>query len=164
MQRIKIPLRLISLNDDGFHLLVEIVVYGQKSWAVLDTGASRSVFNKSFIQQYSLDYATAETGATTLFSTTDTVQTVFPKFKIGKLKIRNYPAVGLDLDSVNEAYQQMGHPAVVGIVGCDILQTYKAIINCGKLCMTCKAGIEKKSKKKSEKKSRNQAAKKNKKK
>lgn len=154
MGKIKIPLRLINLNDDGFHLLVEIVVYGQKNWAVLDTGASRSVFNKSFIISNSKEFVTAESGATTLFSTTDTVQTEFKKLKIGKLKIKNYPAIGLDLDTVNAAYQQMGHPLIVGIIGCDILRSYAAVIDCGQLVLSCNADLVEKKAVRSKRKKR----------
>jgi hypothetical protein len=50
MRTIAVPLKLINLNDDGFHLLVEIVVFGSKYFAVIDTGASRSVFDKHFIE------------------------------------------------------------------------------------------------------------------
>jgi predicted aspartyl protease len=46
MRTITVPLQLINLQDDGFHLLVEIVVFGEKLFAVVDTGASRSVFDK----------------------------------------------------------------------------------------------------------------------
>ena len=46
-----VPLELINLNDDGFHLLVEVVVFGQSYQAVLDTGASKTVFDKETIEK-----------------------------------------------------------------------------------------------------------------
>jgi hypothetical protein len=52
MRTIPVPLKLIDLQDDGFHLLVEIVVFKQKLLAVVDTGASRSVFDKAFIKRH----------------------------------------------------------------------------------------------------------------
>ena len=50
-----VPLELINLNDDGFHLLVEVVVFGQSFQAVLDTGASKTVFDKETILEYMKD-------------------------------------------------------------------------------------------------------------
>jgi len=135
MRTLRVPLKLINLQDDGFHLLVEIVVFGETHFAVLDTGASRSVFDKALIEnnipQEDIELvSTAEENiATTLFSTSSTAQAFLPKLKIGKLKIKNYHAVGLDLASVNEAYTHMGHPIVAGIIGGDILFKYKARIN-----------------------------------
>ena len=136
MRTVTVPLTLINLNDDGFHLLVEIVVFGEKHWAVVDTGASRSVFNKTFIEQYSdavVEQEEEETNATTLFTTSSTIQAVIPKLKIGKLIIKSYAAVALDLETVNDAYELMGHPRIVAIIGSDIFLKYHAKINYKKL-------------------------------
>ena len=134
MRTISVPLTLINLNDDGFHLLVEITAYGTKHLAVADTGASRSVFDKGFIERNSTDVTTAEdTSATTLFSTSATIQAVIPKLKIGKLLIKNYHAVALDLETVNEAYELLGHPRIIAIIGSDIFYSYQAKINYKKL-------------------------------
>lgn len=134
MRTITVPLTLINLNDDGFHLLVEIVVYGKKNWAVVDTGASRSVFDKGFIEKHSGEVSASEhSNATTLFTTSSTVQAVIPKLKIGKLIIRAYPAVALDLETVNEAYALLGHPRIIAIIGSDIFYSYQARINYRKL-------------------------------
>ncbi|MHA4896666.1 aspartyl protease family protein [Pedobacter sp. PWIIR3] len=133
MRTNSVPLILINLQDDGFHLLVEIVVFGEKLFAVVDTGASRSVFDKSFIMKHVSLTDTEESHATTLFSTTSTLQAVIPELKIGKTKIRNYNAVALDLYGVNQAYESMGHPTICGIIGSDIMIQQHAIINFKKM-------------------------------
>jgi predicted aspartyl protease len=134
MRTISVPLTLINLQDDGFHLLVEIVVFGQKLLAVVDTGASRSVFDKSFIETNVKDLDnTEETHATTLFTTSSTLQATIPKIKIGSLTLKNYEAVALDLEAVNQAYQGLGHPPISAIIGGDLLLKYQAIINYKKM-------------------------------
>ena len=136
MRTITVPITLINLNDDGFHLLVEIVIFGTKHWAVVDTGASRSVFNKTFIEQNSDNIVIPDienTNATTLFTTSSTIQAVIPKLKIGNLIIKSYPAVALDLETVNDAYVLMGHPRIAAIIGSDIFHKYQAKINYKKL-------------------------------
>lgn len=141
MRTIRVPLKLINLQDDGFHLLVEIVVFGESHWAVLDTGASRSVFDKTLLEKnIAADDIEAvntadENVATTLFSTSTTAVATLPKLKIGKLKLKKYQAVGLDLQSVNEAYEHLGHPLVAGIIGGDILIRYKAKIDYKRLLL-----------------------------
>lgn len=134
MRTISVPLTLINLQDDGFHLLVEIVVFGKKSFVVLDTGASRSVFDMTHIKAHisSLEES-EETHATTLFATSSTIQATIPKIKIGRLLIKDYETVALDLETVNQAYSQMGHPEVIGIIGSDILLKYDGVINYKKL-------------------------------
>lgn len=131
MSSISIPLKLINLQDDGFHLLVEVVVFKEKHFAVLDTGASRSVFDKKLIEQHLAEtlQVSEEINAATLFTTTSTIQATIPEVKIGRLKIKNYETVAFDLQSVTDTYQQFGHPPIIGIIGGDILMQYKAVIN-----------------------------------
>ena len=133
MRTISVPLTLINLQDDGFHLLVEIVVFGQKLLAVVDTGASRSVFDMNFIKQHIQISEVEESQATTLFSTTSTIQAIIPELKIGRLRITDYSAVALELEGVNETYESLGHPTIVAILGSDILLKYQSIINFKKL-------------------------------
>jgi hypothetical protein len=134
MRPISIPLILISLQDDGFHLLVEIVVFGQKLFAVVDTGASRSVFDKTFVKEHlkELEHS-EETQATTLFSTSSTLQAVIPAIKISSLVLKDYETVALDLETVNQAYENLGHPPIIGIIGSDLLLKYQAVINYKKM-------------------------------
>ncbi|MCX2477083.1 retropepsin-like aspartic protease [Pedobacter sp. MC2016-05] len=131
MSPISIPLKLINLQDDGFHLLVEVVVFKEKHFAVLDTGASRSVFDKKLIEQHLAEtlQVSEEINAATLFTTTSTIQATIPEVKIGRLRIKNYETVAFDLQSVTDTYQQFGHPPIIGIIGGDILMQYKAVIN-----------------------------------
>ena len=134
MAIVSVPLILINLNDDGFHLIVEISAFGNKCWAVVDTGASRSVFDKTFIEQHVDDVAYAEDNlATTLFTTSSIIEGIIPKLKIGKLTLKQYSAVALDLDTVNEAYIKLGHPKITAILGSDIFYRHEAKIDYKKL-------------------------------
>ena len=133
MRTISVPLILINLQGDGFHLLVEIVVFKEKLFAVLDTGASRSVFDKSLMEKHIKELTMSEeTQAATIFSTSSTLQGIIPKLKIGKLVLKNYPSVGLDLQSVSDTYLQLGYPPISGIIGGDILMEFKAKIDYNK--------------------------------
>ncbi|RYF10445.1 MAG: hypothetical protein EOO42_22590, partial [Flavobacteriales bacterium] len=83
MSSISIPLKLLNLQDDGFHLLVEVVVFKEKHFAVLDTGASRSVFDKLLIERHLAEtlHVSEEINAATLFTTTTTIQATIPEVK-----------------------------------------------------------------------------------
>jgi hypothetical protein len=134
MRTITVPLTLIDLQDDGFHLLVEIVAFEQKSFAVVDTGASRSVFDKKWLTDRLPELIhSEEVHATTLFTTSSTLQAVIPTLKIGNILLTDYETIALDLEGVNEAYEGLGHPPVTGIIGSDLLLKYNAIIDYKKL-------------------------------
>lgn len=137
MSVISIPLTLVNLQDDGFHLLMEVIVFKETHFAVLDTGASRSVFDKALIETHLSETlrVSDEINAATLFTSTTTIQATIPEVKIGRLKIKNYETVAFDLQSVSETYQQFGHPPIACIVGGDILMQYKAIINYDKMLL-----------------------------
>ena len=129
MRTITVPLTLIQF-DDGFHLLVEIVVFNQNLFAVLDTGASRSVFDRSLMESHIKElYLNEEAQAATIFSSATTAQGQIAKLQIGKLTLKNYDAVALDLQSVTQTYTQLGHPPILAIIGGDILMKYHAKID-----------------------------------
>jgi len=114
---------------------VEIVVFKQNILAVVDTGASRTVFDKTFIKTHilNLENNEEEVHATTLFTTASTLQATIPKIKIGKLILKEYEAVALDLEAVNQAYEGLGHGPIAAILGGDLLLKYNAIINYQKM-------------------------------
>jgi L-arabinose isomerase len=128
-----IPLQLVDLQGDGFHLLVEIVVFGQIFKAVLDTGASKSAFdfeiisglvNESDIVHVPNHHAIG-LGTTTM----ERYFVVCPELKLGELTIINYEVPVFDLSAIKFAYQQLDLPPVIGVIGGDILMQYDGIIN-----------------------------------
>jgi len=139
MLSINIPLELVNLQGDGFHLLVEVVVYGQKFNAVLDTGASKSAFDKELIEglsddliQHIPDQHAVGLGTTTM----ERYVAVFSSLTIGSIVIPDYEAPVFDLSSIKFAYAQLDLPPVIGVIGGDILMDYKAVIDYSSLTLT----------------------------
>lgn len=133
MPTYKIPISIIPLDDKGIHLLVKINIFKKEFTAVLDTGASRTVIHRNILEEFSNSISNnSNLQANTIFSTTDTVVAEIPKFKIGTFSIKNYQAVGIDLNPVTETYALLGHPPIAAIIGGDILNDYQAIINYAK--------------------------------
>ena len=70
---------------------------------------------------------------------TDQMQThsvILKQFKVGGLILPGFEALALDLAVLNISYEQMGHDKVIGVLGSDILQKHKAIIDFGKSKLT----------------------------
>ncbi|WP_026898576.1 aspartyl protease family protein [Daejeonella oryzae] len=138
MKTISVPLELINLQNDGFHILVEVVVFGNPFNVVLDTGASKTVLDKNTVEKYtaSSDLLFSDklsTGLGTDSMESFTIQ--LAEIKIGKIKIKNFEAAVLDLSSICLAYENLQLPPVIGVLGGDILQEYNAIINYKKLLL-----------------------------
>ena len=131
-KRIIIPLQIIDLNEDGFHPLVEVSVFGKLFLVVLDTGASKTAFDQTMLLQASesatltvSDSLSTGLGTNTMVSST----AVISDLKIGAMKIKAFEVAVLDLSTINIAYRQLGHSEVLGVLGGDILMKYKAVIN-----------------------------------
>jgi hypothetical protein len=130
MRTISVPLILVNLQDNGFHILVEIVVFGERLFAVVDTGASRSVFDKSLLEKHITQlHEDEEQQAATIFSSATTLVGTIPMLQIGALKLPDYETVAIDLQSVSDTYVQMGQPTIAGIIGGDILVKYQCKID-----------------------------------
>jgi predicted aspartyl protease len=139
--KINIPLHTINLQDDGYHLLVDVKIGRKHYKVVLDTGASKTVFDQTMLAQahtnvnvQSTDRLSAGLGTLTMQSYT----AVLPEFKIGRLKLPNFEVAVLDLSTINQAYAQLNHPQVLGVLGGDILMRYNAVIDYGKQKMSLK--------------------------
>lgn len=136
---ITIPFKPLSLQDNGFHILVGIEVFGQAHQAVLDTGASKTVFDKTNIEQildseteleYS-EYLSTGLGTTSMESFT----VLLPRLQIGDWHVKNHRIAVLDLSTINYAYEQMNLPPVIGVIGGDILMDYGGVIDYRKMTL-----------------------------
>lgn len=136
MRTITVPLIPVNLQDNGFHILVEIVVFGVSVFAVIDTGASRSVFDEPFLRQHlsTLDSSNSQQ-ANTIFSSAQTLIGIIPTLKIGKLTLKRYETIALDLQAVNDTYLTMDKPAISAIIGGDILNQFRCKIDYSKMLL-----------------------------
>ncbi|MDN3583780.1 retropepsin-like aspartic protease [Mucilaginibacter flavus] len=133
-----VPLQIIDLHDDGYHPLVEVILFGKTFIMVLDTGASKTAFDQAILAEASTatsitasDRLSTGLGTNNMESFTATIKGM----RIGKFKIDAFEVAVLDLSTINVAYSQMGHPQVLGVLGGDILMKYKAVIDYGKQVM-----------------------------
>ena len=129
---IEVPLQLIDIEGEGFHIMVKGLIHGKEANFLIDTGASRSVFDPKTISDFidniqfeKKEGMTAGVGSSDLESATF----VFDSFSVGELEIDEYEAVALDLENIHEMYGKLGLPRIDGIIGGDLLKRYKAVIN-----------------------------------
>ena len=128
----EIPIQLLDIEGEGFHIMVKGLIHGKEANFLIDTGASRSVFDpktiSSFIENIAFEKKeglTAGVGSSDLESATFKIDV----FSIGEVEIRDYEAVALDLENIHEMYGKLSLPHIDGIIGGDLLKRYKAVIN-----------------------------------
>lgn len=130
---VNIPINIVSIDEDGFHLLIEIEINHKKANMLIDTGASRTVFDEGIIREY-LKTEDVEFEENVTLSSGIGTNTMKSKavnldlLKFDTLEIENYHALVLDLRHVNESYKMLKLPVIHGILGGDLLKKLKAVI------------------------------------
>ena len=128
-----IPISVVNLQGDGYHILLEIEIFDRKFNMVLDTGASQTVLDRHTLIQSGIDELLLQ--STDILSTglgTNSMEShtlKLPYLKIGEWFQKNIQVAVLDLSTINYAYEQMKLPKVIGVLGSDIFVQYGAVIN-----------------------------------
>jgi hypothetical protein len=132
---VSVPLNIIDLHGDGFHPVLDIMLFNKPFKVVLDTGASRTAFDYDLLVQANEEAAIIASerlstglGTNTMESATALIENIW----IGGLLIPELEVAVLDLSTINIAYREMGHPEVLGVLGSDVLMKYNAVVDFGK--------------------------------
>lgn len=129
---IEIPINIISIEGDGFHIIAEGLINGKSARFVVDTGASRTVFDKERILAYidNPEFNEKE-GLSAGIGGTDISSFIFKleELSFGELSVKDYQAVAMDLSNVNNSYAMLNIPPVDGVLGGDLLYKHKAVIS-----------------------------------
>lgn len=130
--KIKIPLQIIELEDNNFHLVVQSVFEDKTTgYWVVDTGASRTVFDKNLGKQYVISEEEADQLHTAGIGEKP-IETTIAYLKpcsLGKLKMENLKVALLDLTHINKLYSNATSLCICGLLGGDFLMKHKAVLD-----------------------------------
>ncbi|HTF02692.1 MAG TPA: retropepsin-like aspartic protease [Bacteroidia bacterium] len=135
----KISLKILKIEGDGFHLQAKVKINGKPALVIVDTGASRTVFDRTEIGAFLKTEAIAEHDRVSTGLGTSSMQSQFVvlgSFSLGKIKMENFHAVILDLQHVNQTYAALGFKTIAGVLGSDVLMAHHAVIDFRKKSMT----------------------------
>lgn len=130
--RVKIPLQIIELEPDSYHIMVSSVFAdGQKANWIIDTGASKTVFDKNLIRYYTVLEGESDeihTAAIGDHPQEISIGDLFPS-QLGKLEIKNLKVALLDLSHINTLYARSTNIEICGLIGSDFLMRFRARID-----------------------------------
>ena len=115
------------------HFEIKASINGKKGRFILDTGASNSCVGFEEIAHFSL--ITEESEHKAAGAGTAEIETQISKenkLKIGGFQLKKVDLVVLDLEHINNALTKQEATSVNGIIGADILEKGKAIIDYNK--------------------------------
>lgn len=138
---IKIKLKKTATN----HLELKAAINGVKGRFILDTGASNSCVGIDLVERFNLVAEESETKAAGAGATDmETQKSENNYLQIDKWKTNDCNLVLFDLTHVNTALTQHNAKEVHGIIGADILEQGKAIIDYDKLVLYLKKSKKRK--------------------
>jgi predicted aspartyl protease len=133
----KLKIEITPIESDGVHIFIRARINGKPARFLVDTGASRTVVDKKRILRYleedeanfeKLEALSAGLGTNTMESHT----ILLGSLSFGRLVLKNYKTAALDLTHVNDSYKIMKLKKIDGVVGGDLLQRLRAVIDYGK--------------------------------
>jgi hypothetical protein len=135
-----IPLELIELEEANYHITVKSLFFqGKEGLWVIDTGASKTVFNIALNDCFDLApedeekiIQSAGIGSDRL----DTAMGVLHPFTLGTFLIGHLQVALIDLSHINSLYYHVVEKEICGLIGSDFLLEYKALIDYSKLRLT----------------------------
>lgn len=130
---VKLPITYQQLEGDGFHIFTEIKVFGDTYFALIDSGASKTVFSSMFIEKYpQIEIIEIEDNNIAAGIGEGKVEAQMAKFnliELGRAKVYDLYCGLIDLEHVSETYKAMGLQPFDVIIGGDILKLLNAEIS-----------------------------------
>ena len=130
----QIKLELLAIEEDGYHIFIEAIINGKIARLLIDTGASRTVFDaqriKKFIKEEEQNLEKIDKLSTGLGTNTmESHSVTLAEFALGETLLIDYQAVVLNMEHVNKSYKMLGYPVIDGVLGGDLLHELKAVID-----------------------------------
>jgi len=128
------PLRILAFDDGSFHLTVQLEVNDRTACFLLDTGASKTVFDLNTFGSFQ-EYKTSDLipnekpSAGIHIETTEHSTILLDKLSFGYLTLPEKEILLLDLSNINYTYSLLNLPPIDGILGNDLLSMLGATIN-----------------------------------
>ena len=136
-----IKLDIIEIEKHNFHLFIELNIAEKQCRLLLDTGASKTVFDTEKVLRFVKEVKIKANESKSVglgVSAMETKVVNLKKVQIGKLSIKKMEVAVLSIAHVNTTYQILNIPEIDGVLGSDFLMKYAAVIDCGKMVMKCK--------------------------
>lgn len=127
-----IPVRIVELDHQSFHLLVEASIDGLPLNLVIDTGASRTVFDHKVLEDQIKTYEADPDQIQSAGIMADPIESRIgyaKSFRLGKLELKDFKVVLIDLNAINNLYLKVAGTNIHGLLGSDFLLEMNAVID-----------------------------------
>lgn len=127
---------LSELDRGGYHIFLPVTVNGKKCRFLIDTGASKTVIDKTYFEQKQGKKNLVTVKQETAGLHSSVAESHFGKIKelqVGKHKKKNFQIAAIDLGHVNGMYKKLKMKPIQGILGSDLMLEHQMIVDYGSM-------------------------------
>lgn len=128
----KIKMEICELEKKNFHLFVSLKIGNKSARLLVDTGASKTVFDSERVLQFVKEKKIKTNDSKSVGLGVADMETKVVKLKdvtLGKMFLDKLEVAVLPIGHVNQTYQQINLPPIDGVLGSDFLMKHNAVIN-----------------------------------
>lgn len=128
---VKIPFRVVELEPHSYHLLVDGNIEGIETAFIIDTGASRTIIDRCYVDNLERLKIGADNPMATGISAEQIPVELFnlPKVVLADVLFENIHSLAADLNAINDVYMNITGKRIGGLIGCDFLLSKVKSIN-----------------------------------
>ena len=126
----EIYFEIVELELNNYHPLVKAQFPGyDEHWWVIDSGASKSVFDGSLTDCYRADEDETVMATGLGKEVVETSSGLISSLQIGGFDFGPLMVALVDFQHINDEYAKFSTKRIVGLIGCDFLYAHKAILD-----------------------------------
>jgi len=128
----EIPIEIVEIEEGGCHLFLKCKLEDDvEADLILDTGASKTVFNETLISPYLQEISENENLESSGISEEKLSSSTgkLSRLVFGDMILHNEIIVVMNLDHINELYKKIEERKIWGLLGGDYLLKYDALID-----------------------------------
>jgi len=127
---LEICFEIVELEANTYHPLVKAEFTGlDEHWWIIDSGASKSVFDMSLIGYFDADECQSVMATGLGKEVVETNSGIIPEFKIGGFNFGPLKVALVNFQHINDEYAKFSDKKIVGLIGCDFLYSQRAILD-----------------------------------
>ncbi|MGD9978913.1 MAG: retropepsin-like aspartic protease [Bacteroidales bacterium] len=124
-----IPFSIVEIEPKSYHILVNARIGDTPVKFIVDTGASRSVFDREFDSGIRIDGIDDSVAVGFMSDHVSIELALMPEFSIEGERFDSFPVALADLSSLREFYANVTGLNIAGLLGCDFLVNNVTRIN-----------------------------------
>ena len=127
---IEIKIEIVELEEKTYHPLLEADFPGLEGfWWVIDTGASKSVFDQTFTDYYTLDNGDQVMATGLGKEMVETNSGIIHSLKLNGIDFGELHVALINFLHINTEYAKFSDKQIIGLLGSDFLYSHHAVLD-----------------------------------